>query len=279
MKIGVTTGLIHPGFYEAVTVEAERLGFESLWFPEHLVFPVDMSGSPFPGQNHPPIPPHSKAYDPFVTLSYLAAKTSTIRLGTNVYLLGLRHPFVAARAITTLDNLSHGRLEIGVGAGWLRREWEVTGFDPGTRGARLEEAISVCRRLWTEAVIEHKGKFYEFEPVMFEPKPVQSPHPPIHIGGESPAALRRAAKIGDGWLGLGHDLESIVAPLTQLREFLEEEGRDPNNFTYIVTGVVKDRSELERWDELGITRMISTPWHRSREALDGMRRYAELVFD
>ena len=136
----------------------------------------------------------------------------------------------------------------------------------------------MCRRLWTEAVIEHRGKFYEFEPVMFEPKPVQSPHPPIHIGGESPAALRRAARIGDGWLGLGHSLESIVEPLTRLRQFLEEEGRDPDNFTYIVTGVVKDRNELERWDELGITRMISTPWQRSKEALDGIRRYAELVF-
>ena len=277
MKFGITVGLVHRGFYEDIAVEAERLNFESLWLPEHLVFPVDMSGSPFPGKDHPPVPAQSETYDPFDTLAYLAAKTSKIRLGTNIYLFGLRHPFVTARAVTTLDNLSKGRLEIGVGAGWLRREWEVAGFDPKTRGPRLNEAIEICRRLWTEKVIEHKGRFYEFEPVMFEPKPIQSP-PPIHVGGESSGALKRAAKYGDGWIGLGHTPESVVKPLTELRQYLDEQGRDPKKFTYIINGAVKNRDEIKQFEELGIDRMVSAPWRRSKESLEGMKRYAELVF-
>ena len=137
MKFAITLGMLHPAAFESVALEADRLGFESLWFPEHLVFPLDMAGSPFAGAEHPPIPPETPLYDAFGFLCYLAGKTEQIRLGTNVYLLGLRHPFVAARAIQTLDLVSSGRAEVGIGAGWLRSEWEATGLDPRTRGCLL----------------------------------------------------------------------------------------------------------------------------------------------
>lgn len=277
MKFAITLGMLHPSAFEPVAIEADRLGFESLWFPEHLVLPVDMSGSPYPGADHPPIPPKTPLFDSFAMLSYLAAKTNSIRLGTNIYLLGLRHPFVAARAIQTLDLLSGGRAEIGIGAGWLRSEWTATGLDPSTRGRRLEEAIEICKRLWTEETIEYRGEFFEFESVRFEPKPVQKPHPPIHIGGESDAALRRAARIGDGWLGLHHDPESVAEPIARLERFRREEGSLDRPFEIIAGGEVSTRDDIKRWEDAGVTRLFSTPWRRSRDAVDAVRRYADLV--
>jgi probable F420-dependent oxidoreductase len=277
MKFAITLGLLHPSAFEPVAIEADRLGFESLWFPEHLIFPVDMSGSPFPGGDHPPIPPQTPLYDAFGMLCYLAARTSQIRLGTNIYLLGLRHPFVAARAIQTLDLLSQGRAEIGIGAGWLRSEWTVTGLDPSTRGRRLDEAIEVCKRLWTEEVIEHQSEFFSFGPVMFEPKPIQKPHPPIHVGGESDAALRRAARIGDGWLGLNHTLETIADPLTRLERFRREYSVLDRPFECIAGGEVTNRDDIKRWEDTGVTRLFGRPWRRSRDAVEGIRRYADLV--
>ncbi|MBJ19143.1 MAG: LLM class F420-dependent oxidoreductase [bacterium] len=279
MKIAITLGMLHPSAFESVAIEADRLGFESLWFPEHLIFPIDMAGSPFPGADHPPVPPETPLYDSFGMLCYLAAKTNSIRLGTNVYLLGLRHPFVAARAIQTLDLLSQGRAEIGVGAGWLRNEWTVTGLDPRTRGKRLDEAIEVCKRLWTQETIEFRGEFFAFESVKFEPKPIQKPHPPIHVGGESDAALRRAARVGDGWLGLHHNLESVREPIARLERYREEYGTADRPFEIIVGGEVTSRDDVKRWQEAGVTRLFGRPWTRSREAVEGLRRYADLIFD
>src|SRR5512145_2670674 len=159
-KLGVALGALHPSAHLSVTLAAEELGFESVWMPEHLVLPVAMAGSPFDGDAHPPIPPTTPVFDAFGWLCFQAGKTSRIRLGTNVYLLGIRHPFVAARAIATLDVVSAGRAEIGIGAGWLREEWLAAGLDPKTRGRRLDEALGVCKRLWTESAIEHHGEFF-----------------------------------------------------------------------------------------------------------------------
>ncbi len=277
MRFGIALGRLHPGLHEEMALEAERLGFESVWLPEHLVLPVDMSGSPFAGAEHPPIPPGAPVVDSLGYLSYLAGKTSRLRLGTHVYLLGLRHPFVAARAVQTLDRVSGGRAEIGIGAGWLESEWRATGLDPRTRGRRLDEALAVCKRLWTEEVIEHHGEFYDFEPVMFEPKPVQRPHPPILVGGESEPALRRAARAGDGWVGLGHTVESVAAPLARLRELRAACGREALPFEQICLARVGRRDEVARFEAAGITRLLVAPWDRSREALAGVRRFADRI--
>ena len=194
MKFGVALGRLNPAFFVPVVDEAERLGYESVWLPEHLVFPIEMGGSPFPGEEHPPVPPSTPVFDAFAYLSFLAGRTEHVKLATHVYLLGLRHPFISARAITTLDIVSGGRAIVGIGAGWLGTEWEAIGLDFASRGRRVDEALDVCRRLWTDEVIEQHGEFFDFGPVMFEPKPVQKPHPPVIVGGESPPALRRAAR-------------------------------------------------------------------------------------
>jgi len=275
LKLGITLAMLNPRMWREVAVEADRLGFESVWMPEHLVFPVQMQGSPHEGESHPPVPPQTPIYEPFAYLSFLAGQTRQIRLGTNVYLLGLRHPFVAARAIATLDVVSGGRAEIGIGAGWLREEWLAAGLDPATRGARLDEAIGICKRLWREREIEHKGRFYEFAPVMFEPKPVQEPHPPLLVGGESDAALRRAARHGTGWYGLGHTPEGVGAMCARIDAALAREGRGRAGFTLTVGGAVGSREERRRWEDAGIDRVVCTPWKRSSEALDALRRLAD----
>lgn len=279
MKFGVALGALNPHFFLDATLEAEKLGYESVWLPEHLVFPTEMGGSPFPGDDHPPVPPNTPVFDAFAYLSYLAGRTTEIRLGTNIYLLGLRHPFVAARAVQTFDIVSGGRAEIGIGAGWLREEWTAAGLDPRTRGRRLDEALAICKRLWTEEVVTHDGDFYAFDSVMFEPKPVQRPYPPIHVGGESEAALQRAARSCNGWLGLHHTLESVAQPIRRLRELLSEFGRSEERFEIIVGATLEDRDDVNRWEDAGVTRIVTSPWRRSPEAVEGLRRYAEQLFD
>jgi probable F420-dependent oxidoreductase len=277
VKFGVALGRLNPAFFVPVVDEAERLGFESVWLPEHLVFPIEMGGSPFPGQEHPPVPPSTPVFDAFAYLSFLAGRTQNVRLATHVYLLGLRHPFISARAIATLDIVSGGRAIVGIGAGWLGTEWEAIGLDFASRGRRVDEALDVCRRLWTEEVIEQHGEFFDFGPVMFEPKPVQKPHPPVIVGGESGAALRRAARAGDGWVGMDHTLESVAASIARLRALREEAGRADQPFEITVGGPVSSEDDIKRWEDAGVDRLICSPWRRSPDAVDGLRAFSDLA--
>jgi probable F420-dependent oxidoreductase len=277
MKFGIALGRLNPAFFVDCTLEAERLGFESVWLPEHLVFTSRMSRSPHPGETHPPVPPTTPIFDAFAYLAYLAGRTERVRLGTHVYNVGLRHPFVTARAVQTLDLVSGGRFEFGVGASWLEEEWVAAELDFSTRGRRVDEALTVCKRLWTEPEVSHHGEWFSFDGVVFEPKPAQQPWPPILVGGESGAALRRAARLGDGWIGMNHDFESGARQLDRLAAGLAEAGRDPSTFQRCLGGPVTSRDDVARWGDLGVTRLIVAPWARSRDAIDGMHRFADLV--
>lgn len=277
MRFGVALGRSNPKSWDDIVEAAEQLGYESVWMPEHLVFPVAMEGSPHPGEDHPPVPPQTPVYDVFARLAYYAARTERLRLGTHVYNLPLRHPFVAARAVQTLDLLSGGRVEFGVGVGWLAQEWEAAQLDFSTRGRRMDEALDVCSRLWSEDVVEHHGEFFDFGPVMFEPKPVQEPRPPVLVGGESDAALRRAAHAGDGWIGMDHDPESARRSVLRLRELLRGNGRDGAAFQIVLGGAVHGPSDVEEWEDVGVTRLIVSPWESSRAAVEGLGSFADLV--
>ena len=218
MKIGISLGMLRPSLWAELTREADKLGYESAWMPEHLVIPVARAGSPHAGADHPPIPPDVPVFVVFAYLSFLAGQTEQIHFGTQVYNIGLRHPFIVARAVATLDVVSNGRLEFGIGAGWVEAEWEAVGLDFASRGRRVDESIEVCRRLWSGEVVEHHGEFFDFGPVMFEPKPTHAPCPPLHIGGDGPAALRRAAQVGGGWIPMNHTLEQIPAAATRIAQ-------------------------------------------------------------
>jgi probable F420-dependent oxidoreductase len=276
VKFGIPLGMLNPAVWAEVTEEADRLGFESIWMPEHLVIPVGLEGSPHDGADHPPIPATVPVFDVFTYLGHLSARTTHIRFGTHVYNIGLRHPFSTARAATTLDVLSGGRLLFGIGASWLRAEWEAVGLDFDSRGARVDEAIDVCRRLWTDDVIEHHGRFFDFDPVAFEPKPVQAGGPALHIGGDGAAALRRAATVGAGWIPMNHTLEELPASLARLAELCEHHGRD-DHVEVTLGGAVTAPADVERYAEAGVDRLLVRPWQRSRDAVDSLRRFADQV--
>lgn len=273
MKIGIALGTVRPSRWAEVTCEADRLGYESVWMPEHLVLPVAGDGSPFAGADHPPIAPDVEIFEPFAYLSYLAGRTQQIRFGTHVYNIGLRHPFVTARAVTTLDTVSGGRAEFGVGASWLEAEWEAVGLDFVHRGQRVDEALAVCQQLWRDPVVEYHGQNFDFGPVMFEPKPVQSPWPPIHIGGDGAAALRRAATVGDGWIPMNHSVEQIPASAARISQLRQEAGRSAA--FDITMGVGADLDALRRAADAGVSRALVRPWSSGRQTIDGLRRFAQ----
>jgi probable F420-dependent oxidoreductase len=276
MHFGLHLGTVNPGLWPAVAEAADRLGFESVWVPEHLVVPYESSGSPHEGSDHPPIPPTVPIFDALGVLCHLAAKTERIQLGTHVYNIGLRHPFVTARAATTVDVLSGGRLQLGIGASWLRAEWDAVGLDFDTRGARVDETIEVCRKLWADQVIEHHGRFFDFGPVAFEPKPVRAGGPALQIGGDGAAAVRRAATVGAGWMPMNHSLDALGPSLSQIHELAAQAGREePIEVTF--SGSVTRPEDVEPYRAAGVTRLLVRPWSRSSQALGGMARFAEEV--
>ena len=197
VKIGVPLFMLRPEQIGAVAQRAEGLGFESVWMAEHLVFPAQIrSRYPYSADGVAPINPATPLLDPLLVLMQVAARTERIRLGTNVYILPLRHPLAVARMAMTLDLLSQGRFTFGIGVGWLAEEFEAAGVDFATRGGRTREYVRAIRALWTEPEPSFAGRYVSFGPLKFEPKPVQKPHPPIVFGGESErrVAARRGAR-------------------------------------------------------------------------------------
>jgi probable F420-dependent oxidoreductase len=241
-----------------VARRAEAAGFESIWMPEHLVFPVEMPSTyPYSETGQPPVYPGSPLYDAWVTLAYVAACTRRIRLGTHVYILPLRPPLVTARAVATLDVLSGGRAVLGAGVGWLEDEFHFSGLSFANRGRRTDEIIRLLRELWSEKVIDFHGEFYELGPLRFEPKPVQKPLP-IEIGGTTPPAMRRAARLGDGWLATGKiELADLEQRIKRVHAQRREAGREAQPFEVSFGNQLGlERSAVERHAEIGVTRLM-----------------------
>jgi probable F420-dependent oxidoreductase len=277
VKFGVNLSLA-PRNWVPVTGAAEEAGFDSVWLPEHLIMPVKMTGKPgSPREGDAPISADTPAWDPWLAITWLAGQTSTIRFGTNVYNIGLRHPFVVARSLMTADLLSEGRVEFGIGASWLQEEWDAVELPFETRGRRVDETIRILQRLFTEDVVEHEGEFFRFQPVKFQPKPVQQPWPPMLIGGDSPAAIRRAAALGDGWIPMAQTLDTLAANLKRIAELRDGAGRD-GRFEVTVHGV-RDATydNLRQYEDLGVHRILVAPWTSGRDAVDGVGRFADDV--
>jgi probable F420-dependent oxidoreductase len=279
VKIGVPLFLLRAEHMATVATRAEALGFESVWVPEHLVFPPRFASRyPYSADGVPPITVDMPLLDPLLILANVAAVTSRIRLGTNVYVLPLRHPVVTARLAVTLDVLSRGRFSLGIGVGWLAEEFAAVGVDFETRGARTREAVRVMKVLFSETEPAFRGRYFAFDPVRFEPKPVQRPHPPFLFGGETDAALRRAAALGDGWYGVGHTPETASVQVEKLRRLLAEAGRGGAPFEYTVShGGAIERATVGRYAEAGVDRVVVLPWRRGKEAVEAMERLAATV--
>jgi probable F420-dependent oxidoreductase len=217
--------------FEQIADKAEAIGLDALWASDHLIMPA-LRVSRYPGRADGQLPDGWKRayYQPFSVLNYLAARTRTVRLGTSVLILPMRNPMEVAAQVAELDQLSNGRVNVGVGVGWFREEFEALGYSFDDRGARTNEALSVIKALWTQDVISIDGPTYRFSGAQMGPKPAQRPHPPIYIGGNSAAAIRRAARYGDAW----HPFKVTPSTLAELRPALhaalETMGRSASGF-------------------------------------------------
>jgi probable F420-dependent oxidoreductase len=248
-----------PELVRAVGREAEGRGFESIWLPEHVVLFDEYSSSyPYADDGRFPTGGDAGMLEPLNALTFLAAVTDRVRLGTGICLVPQRNPVYTAKAVTDLDSLSGGRVEFGVGVGWLREEFEAVAMPFEKRGARTDEHLAVMRTLWCDEVSEFHGEHYDLGPCRMYPKPVQSPHPPIHVGGESDAALRRVARLGQGWFSFNRLPEDLPEPLERLDRALADEGRSREDVTVSVSPYLQPLTPdaVERYAELGVDRLI-----------------------
>jgi probable F420-dependent oxidoreductase len=215
--------------------QAEERGVGTIWVGEHVVlFDEYASEYPYAADGKIPAPPGSGLLEPLNTLSFLAAHTTTVRLGTAMVLLPQRNPVYTAKEVATLDWLSNGRVDFGVGVGWLEEEFAAVNVPWPQRGRRTDEYLRVLETLWCDERSEFEGEFYSLNRCSMFPKPVQSPHPPVHIGGESDAALARVARTGQGWHTFNRRPEELAAPLARLDRLLEAEGRTRSDITVTV---------------------------------------------
>ena len=259
--VGVGSGsTIRPEPLAEVATMAETLGFESLWIPEHLAVPVEMQAR-YPGSADGTFPggPGVNLHDPFVALSFVAARTKTIKLATGVFVLPLRNTLTTAKAVASLDVLSCGRVIFGIGVGWCEEEFEAVGMSFRDRVSRTREALEVMRELWTAEYPRFAGQHHKFAPLGFNPKPVQVPYPPIVFGGESEAALKRAAQLADGWCGIRHSPDSVGAYIGRLKALVQEAGRDFSQFEVTVgmeSGIVPTVDTIKKFEDAGVHRLF-----------------------
>jgi probable F420-dependent oxidoreductase len=237
MKISIAMAFnesTEPGFIKDAVQLAEAKGVHGIWVPEHVLFFPDYASTyPYSDSGRMPGDPEG-LLDPFTALTFVAAHTQRVRLGTGICLVPQRQPVYTAKMVADVDYLSGGRVDFGVGIGWLREEFQNLGMDFGSRGPRTEEYLLAMMALWSEGISEFRGQTLNLEPCHFNPKPVQRPHPPIIFGGESDAAMRRVARLGDGWYGYDLTPEDLVQRLNSLDAALAGTGRDRSQIQVVV---------------------------------------------
>ena len=238
MKIGFALPNIGPvANAEAVAKVAQRaeaLGYDSLWTIERLLWPVKPQ-TPYPATPDGSLPEGYKhSLDPVEALTYAAALTKRIGLGTSVLDIPYYNPITLARRLTTLDYLSNGRLRVGLGLGWSKDEMDATGADMTKRGAMADEFLQVLKAIWTTNPVEFRGKFYTVPKSFIGPKPVQKPYPPIYMAAFAPAALKRVATMTDGWNPTGIPAEGMAQMFGAIKQMAKDAGRDPSSLAMIV---------------------------------------------
>lgn len=213
--------------YIRVAQKAEELGYHSLWLGDHIVIPEKIEAAyPYSADGAAGFPRRAPFPDPFVLLGGLALATSRILLGTSVIVIPYRNPLAVAKAVTTVDLLSHGRFQFGVGVGWLKEEFDALGEDFGRRARQTREYLHIMKAVWQAEPASFSGEFLTFSDIHNVPLPVQKPHPPIIFGGESLPALKRVADLGDGWQPGTASLKVLSKSVPQLQALMTERGRD-----------------------------------------------------
>jgi probable F420-dependent oxidoreductase len=254
MKLGVTIFPTDSSIAPAeLAAAAEERGFESLWVPEHSHIPASRR-TPFPGGGELP-KMYYDVMEPFVALATAAAATRTLKLATGVCLVVQRDPIQTAKSVATLDRLSNGRFLFGVGAGWNAEEMENHGTEFAKRGRVLRERVLAMKEIWTKSKAEFHGEFVAFDPVMAWPKPVQKPHPPVHVGGGWPHAARRAIAWGDGWAPI-HGFGDLAGKLPEFRARAADAGRGPASLEITIFGLPPKAQAIAPYRDAGAARAV-----------------------
>ena len=256
---------------------AEELGYDSVWVVERLLYPLKPQ-TPYPATPDGSLPDiYKRVLDPLATLTFLAAKTSRVGLGTSVLDMPYYNPVMLARQLTTLDVLSQGRLRLGLGLGWSKDEYDAVGATFKGRGARADEFLQVLKTIWTTDPVEFHGKFYHIPKSIIQPKPVQKPHPPIYLASFSEAALKRVARLADGWNPVGIPVEGMGQMFQGVKEMAKAEGRDPSSLRLLVRAhpdITEKPLGKDRWAFAGTLDQIKEDISRCRELA-----VEELFFD
>jgi probable F420-dependent oxidoreductase len=263
MDVGVFVplgnGNATPEILRAVGRSVEERGFESIWVPEHVVLFEDYASAyPYSPDGRFPGGADTGMLEPLTALTYLAAVTDRVRLGTAICLVPQRNPVYTAKQVTDLDNLSGGRAEFGIGIGWLEEEFAALNVPFAKRGQRTDEYLAVMKSLWTEEVSSFSGELYDLPACSMYPKPVQAPHPPIHVGGESDAAMRRVARDGQGWFSFNRLPADLAEPLGRLDAILAEHDRSRDDVVLTVCPYFNPVTPemVEQYAAAGVDRLV-----------------------
>lgn len=260
MKFWQVVSFSEPDQLVGIAQAAEEAGFEGVLLSDHLFFPGDLhSKYPYSEDGKPMFDGTMPFPDPWVTIGAMAAATTRLRFGTMVFILPLRHPLEVAKAVGTAAVLSNGRVLLGAGAGWIREEYDALGVEFTTRGKRYDEMIAVLRKAWSGAMVEHRGAHFDLGSFQMSPAPAAPV--PIAIGGTSEAALRRAARLGDGWIGTGQSPDEALALLGRLQALRAEAGRAAQPFEAIVPLTTPpDPNALRQLAAAGMTATTAWPF-------------------
>ena len=237
--------------------ELEARSFESIWAPEHSHIPISRA-SPMPAGKELP-KKYYDAMDPFVTLTAAAMATTTLKVATGICLVGQRDPIQTAKLVASLDQVSKGRFMFGVGSGWNAEEMANHGTDLKSRHKRVRESIGAMREIWTSTKPEYHGDLIDFPPMMSWPKPVQDPHPPVHIGGSFPHGARRAIAYGNGWMPhiRRPNYEDVTDFLPEFEDMVREAGRDMGDQPVTIWDTPPHIDTIKRFQDRGVTRVIA----------------------
>ncbi len=262
---------------DEVAKAAEERGFESIFFIDHTHIPVRRT-TPYPlGGDLPKDYYHN--HDLFVALSFAAAVTKTIKLGSGICLVIERDPITLAKEVASLDALSNGRLLFGIGGGWNREEMEDHGTDFTTRWQRLRESIEAMREIWTKDEAEYHGEIVKFDKIWSWPKPVQKPGPPVLLGGHGKKSFERVVRYCDGWLPLTWVDHNIVPEIAEIAKLAESKGRDPKTISVTVFGANDDPKALARFRDAGVERVLHLlPAAGRDQVFPELDRYAKLSY-
>jgi len=268
---------IEVGDYVAVSAAVEAAGFHSSALSDHIFYPQTLTTPyPYTPDGVPQFDPNESWPDPWVMAGLLAGATTTLRFMTNVYILPLRNPFVTAKAVGTAAVVSNNRVVLGVGAGWMREEFDAMEQRFERRGARTEELIDVLRALWRGGFVEHHGSHYDFDPLVLSPTPTEPV--PIYVGGTSSHALRRAARYGDGWIGMYHTVDELRGLVHTLQREREAAGRADEPFDICCSPLVIPRPDtVAELEEIGVTDIVTSAWIAKGRMRVGRQEAIDLV--